>query len=60
MEEQLLDINVDINMVPYATKNALLVPDSDEYDIIMSSWAPDYSDPYSYLEFGTAPPATTT
>ncbi len=37
-------------MVPYATKNALLVPDSDEYDIIMSGWAPDYSDPYSYLE----------
>ena len=45
-----LGINVDINMVPYATKNALLVPDSDEYDIIMSGWAPDYSDPYSYLE----------
>ena len=45
-----LGINVDINMVPYATRNALLVPDSDEYDIIMSGWAPDYSDPYSYLE----------
>lgn len=45
-----LGINVDINMVPYATKNALLVPGSDEYDIIMSGWAPDYSDPYSYLE----------
>ena len=23
---------------------------TDEYDIIMSGWAPDYSDPYSYLE----------
>ena len=37
-------------MVPYATKNAMLVPGSDEYDIIMSGWAPDYSDPYAYLE----------
>ncbi len=45
-----LGINIDINMVPYATRNALLVPNSDEYDIIMSGWAPDYSDPYSYLE----------
>lgn len=45
-----LGINIDINMVPYATKNAMLVPESDEYDIIMSGWAPDYLDPYSYLE----------
>ena len=45
-----LGISVDINMVPYATKNAMLVPESDEYDIIMSGWSPDYSDPYSYLE----------
>lgn len=45
-----LGINVNINMVPGATKNAMLVPDSDDFDIIMSGWAPDYSDPYSYLE----------
>lgn len=45
-----LGINVDINLVPYATRNAMLVPGSDDYDIIMSGWAPDYSDPYSYLE----------
>lgn len=45
-----LGINVEINMVPYATRNAMLVPGSDDYDIIMSGWAPDYSDPYSYLE----------
>lgn len=45
-----LGINVEINMVPYATKNAMLVPENDDYDIIMSGWAPDYSDPYSYLE----------
>lgn len=45
-----LGINVEINLVPYATRNAMLVPNSDEYDIIMSGWAPDYSDPYSYLE----------
>lgn len=45
-----LGINVNINMVPYATRNALLVPNSTEYDIIMSGWVPDYSDPYSYLE----------
>ena len=45
-----LGINVEINLVPYATRNAMLVPGSDEYDIIMSGWAPDYSDPYSYLE----------
>lgn len=45
-----LGINVNINMVPGATKNAMLVPNSDDFDIIMSGWAPDYSDPYSYLE----------
>ena len=45
-----LGINIDINMVPYKTKNAMLTPDNNEYDIIMSGWAPDYSDPYSYLE----------
>ncbi len=45
-----LGINIEINMVPYATKNSMLVPGSDDYDIIMSGWAPDYSDPYSYLE----------
>jgi len=45
-----LGINVEINMVPYATRNALLVPNSEEFDIIMTGWAPDYSDPYSYLE----------
>lgn len=45
-----LGINVEISMVPYATRNAMLVPGSDEYDIIMSGWVPDYSDPYSYLE----------
>ena len=48
--KNVLGINVEINMVPYATRNALLVPDSDEFDIIMTGWAPDYSDPYSYLE----------
>lgn len=45
-----LGINVEINLVPYATRNSMLVPNSDAYDIIMSGWAPDYSDPYSYLE----------
>lgn len=45
-----LGIKVNINLVPYKTKNAMLVPNSDEFDIIMSGWAPDYSDPYSYLE----------
>lgn len=51
-----LGINVEISMVPYATKNAMLVPENDDYDIIMSGWAPDYSDPYSYLElwYGTS------
>ncbi|MGP1348196.1 MAG: peptide ABC transporter substrate-binding protein [Stomatobaculum sp.] len=50
MLQKNLGIQIDINMVPYATKNAMLVPNNDEYDIIMSGWAPDYSDPYSYLE----------
>ncbi len=45
-----LGIKVNINLVPYATKNSMLVPNNDEFDIIMSGWAPDYSDPYSYLE----------
>lgn len=45
-----LGIDVQINMVPYATRNAMLVPNSTEFDIIMTGWVPDYSDPYSYLE----------
>ena len=42
MLQKNLGIQIDINMVPYATKNAMLVPNNDEYDIIMSGWAPDY------------------
>ncbi|MDD6213368.1 MAG: peptide ABC transporter substrate-binding protein [Clostridiales bacterium] len=45
-----LGIKIDINMVPGATRNAMLIPNNDEFDIIMTGWAPDYSDPYSYLE----------
>ncbi len=45
-----LGINIDINLVPYATRNAMLVPNNNDFDIIMTGWAPDYSDPYSYLE----------
>lgn len=46
-----LGINVDINMVPYAQRETHFWFRTDEYDIIMSGWAaPDYSDPYSYLE----------
>lgn len=45
-----LGINVDINLVPYKTKNSMLTPGRDDFDLIMSGWVPDYSDPYAYLE----------
>lgn len=45
-----LGITVNINLVPYATKNSMLEPGRDDFDIIMSGWVPDYSDPYAYLE----------
>ena len=45
-----LGINVEINLVPYKTKNSMLTPGRDDFDLIMSGWVPDYSDPYAYLE----------
>ena len=45
-----LGIVVEINLVPYATKNSMLTPNNDEFDIILSGWVADYPDPYSYLE----------
>ncbi|NLB09184.1 MAG: hypothetical protein GX832_05890, partial [Clostridiales bacterium] len=32
------------------TKNSMLTPGRDDFDLIMSGWVPDYSDPYAYLE----------
>ena len=48
--ESVLGINIELSMVPYKTKNAMLVPHNSDFDIISTGWAPDYSDPYSYLE----------
>ncbi len=45
-----LGINIEITQVPGATRNAMLVPDNEDFDIIMTGWVPDYSDAYSYLE----------
>ena len=48
--ESALGITIEINLVPYKTRNAMLIPHNPDFDIIMTGWAPDYSDPYSYLE----------
>ena len=43
-----LGINVEIEMVPYKTKNTRM--NAKEYEMIYTGWAPDYSDPNTYLE----------
>jgi oligopeptide transport system substrate-binding protein len=50
-----LGIKIDINLVPGATRNAMLVANNNDFDIIMTGWVPDYSDPYSYLELWYGP-----
>ncbi len=50
-----LGIKVDVRFVPSATRNAMLVPGSSDFDVILTGWVPDYSDPYSYLELWYGP-----
>lgn len=43
-----LGIDVEIEMVPYKTKNTRM--NAKDYEMIYTGWAPDYSDPNTYLE----------
>lgn len=45
-----LGIKIDVRFVPTAVRNEMLVPNNADFDILMTGWMPDYSDPYSYLE----------
>lgn len=43
-----LGIKVNIRQVPY--KQRLELEDKHEFEMVVSGWAPDYSDPMTYLE----------
>lgn len=44
-----LGINVEINQVPY--KQLYELHSAHDYEMMFTGWTPDYSDPFSYLEF---------
>lgn len=46
-----LGIKITIKQVPY--KQRLEMENKHEFQMVVSGWVPDYSDPYSYLELWT-------
>lgn len=48
LEENLPGFKLDIKAVPFAQR--LEIEKAIEYDISLSSWGPDYSDPMTYLD----------
>lgn len=46
--ESVLGIKVDIKQVPY--KQRLQMESEHEFEMVVTGWVPDYSDPMSYLE----------
>lgn len=44
-----LGIKIDINQVPY--KQLYELHSAHDYEMMFTGWVPDYSDPFSYLEF---------
>lgn len=44
-----LGINIEINQVPY--KQLYELHSAHDYEMMFTGWTPDYSDPFSYLEF---------
>lgn len=52
IQEQLqknLGITIEINQVPY--KQLYELHSKHDYEMMFTGWVPDYSDPFSYLEF---------
>ena len=52
VQEQLqtnLGIKIEINQVPY--KQLYALHSAHDYEMMFTGWTPDYSDPFSYLEF---------
>lgn len=52
IQEQLqtnLGIKIEINQVPY--KQLYELHSAHDYEMMFTGWVPDYSDPFSYLEF---------
>lgn len=46
--KKVLGIDINIKLVPY--EQVLEMVPKGEYEMTMSGWTPDYSDPYTYLE----------
>ena len=49
--ESKLGINIDIRQVPY--KQRLEMEGNKDFEMVVTGWAPDYSDPMTYLELWT-------
>ena len=47
-----LGINITIRQVPY--KDRLKMESERDFELVFTGWAPDYSDPYTYLELQIA------
>ena len=46
--QEALGITITIKQVPY--KDRLSMESKHEFELVFTGWAPDYSDPYTYLE----------
>lgn len=46
--QSVLGINIAIKQVPY--KDRLKMEADHDFELVFTGWAPDYSDPYTYLE----------
>ena len=46
--QSVLGINITIKQVPY--KDRLKMEADHDFELVFTGWAPDYSDPYTYLE----------
>jgi len=50
--QSVLGINISIKQVPY--KDRLKMESERDFELVFTGWAPDYSDPYTYLELQIA------
>ncbi|MBE6878886.1 MAG: hypothetical protein E7488_06970, partial [Ruminococcaceae bacterium] len=46
--QSVLGINITIKQVPYSDR--LKMESDRDFELVFTGWAPDYSDPYTYLE----------
>lgn len=47
---RVLGININLITAPYSVRNAIMIPHSEEFDLLFTGWMPDYPDALSFLE----------